>query len=777
MSFTVGFSGRESAIRAAALVSVLLTGVLFLLPLGSSSMLRVSELGSSAAAAALLVALWWTTMRTSDWDRVAWAMTAGSSTLLVMLYLIDPVRPGSSATEFSVAFTAGPAISLVQLAAVAVLARRVVRSVPAVRLALDSVWLASAGLLITWGVIAGPVVDRSDLGRWPTISLVAQTSAAALLLGFVAGLAILAGPRGRLPLLTASIPALATTAMQVVYERSYVNGRLGVGSLADFVLPVSFSLAALAALEWRRSSPIGAGPLRPGRGQMAITLVPLAIWGLAVTMSRLSAVPEERWLGVVIGALAIVRLIVLVSENARMAADLQEHSSRDDLTGLPNLAAVESLAHDMGDGPAAMIVVDLQRFKGVNDTFGHIAGDRLLVLVGQRIEYAVGPGWITARSAGAEFVALSTTETDPQLITEVGRRIIERLSLPFHLNGREAWLGARVGVATTEHGLHPSELLEVADLALRKAGGDSSGDVVIVDGQMIQRARGRHSLEVAIRHAIERDEFFTVYQPKVDITTGAMVGMEALVRWERPGVGFVPPDEFIPVAESTGLVSRIDSWVLADAATHLREWNELRGSAPRLKLSVNMSAWQLSRVDVDAEVSRTLASVGGVDPAQLTVELTETVLIDDPDVVARRLQKLRGAGVGISVDDFGSGFTSVAYLRKFPVTEVKIDRDLVWELDGTRTDNKSLAAAVIALAHAMELGIVAEGVETLEQAESLKRLGARVVQGYYFAKPLRAEEIDEIITDPFPFAHLIAGEVESTATKALLDGGTPSSRL
>jgi len=431
----------------------------------------------------------------------------------------------------------------------------------------------------------------------------------------------------------------------------------------------------------------------------------------------------------------------------------------------------------MGDGPAAMIVVDLQRFKGVNDTFGHIAGDRLLVLVGQRIEYAVGPGWITARSAGAEFVALSTTETDPQLITEVGRRIIERLSLPFHLNGREAWLGARVGVATTEHGLHPSELLEGADLALRKAGGDSSGDVVVADGQVIQRARGRHSLEVAIRHAIERDEFFTVYQPKVDIATGAMVGMEALVRWERPGVGFVPPDEFIPVAESTGLVSRIDSWVLADSATHLREWNELRGSAPRLKLSVNMSAWQLARVDVDAEVSRTLASVGGVDPAQLTVELTETVLIDDPDVVARRLQKLRGAGVGISVDDFGSGFTSVAYLRKFPVTEVKIDRDLVWELDGTRTDNKSLAAAVIALAHAMELGIVAEGVETLEQAESLKRLGARVVQGYYFAKPLRAEEIDEIITDPFPFAHLIAGEVESTATKALLDGGTPSSRL
>jgi len=652
----------------------------------------------------------------------------------------------------------------------------VVRSVPNFRLVLDSVWLATSGLLITWGAVAGPVVDRTDIGLWPTLSLVVQAMVMALLLGLVAGLMILTDAPGRLALLAMALPAGAIATMQVVYGRAYIDGRLVAGGLADFVLPASFSLAAIAALEWRRSRLIRPSRVRPGQGQMGVTLAPLAVWGGAVMMSRLSVIPEQTWLGVVIGTLAVVRLVVLVSENARMAVDLHEQNSHDHLTGLPNLVAIESSVHEMGDGPAALILVDLQRCKAVNDALGHMAGDRLLVLVGQRIVYAVGPGWTTARSAGAQFVVLTNSQTDAQGVSDVGRRIIERLSLPFHLEGREAWLGASVGVATTDDGLHPNELLEVADLALRSAGGKSHGDVVVADSAVIKRARGRGSLEVAIRHAVERDEFFTVFQPKVDITTGAMVGVEALVRWDRPGVGIVPPDEFIPVAESTGLISRIDGWVLANAIAHLRSWNDLRGAIPRLKLSVNMSAWQLARIDVDVEVARAIAWAGEVDPSQLTIELTETVLIDDPEIVAMRLRKLRGTGVGISVDDFGSGFTSVAYLRKFPITEVKLDRDLVWELNGTSTDNVSLAAAVIALAHAMDLDIVAEGVETLEQAESLKRLGARIVQGYYFAKPLRSEEIDAIVADPFPYSHLISGAPVLGCPAESLGRGSASAR-
>jgi len=561
-----------------------------------------------------------------------------------------------------------------------------------------------------------------------------------------------------------------------VYGRAYIDGRLEVGGVADFLLPLSFSMAAVATLEWRRARLIRPRAIRPGDGQMAITLVPLAIWGAAVAMSRLSAIPEQGLLGVVIGAVAVVRLIVLVSENARMAADLHQQNTRDHLTGLPNLAAFDASIRDLSDGPAGLILVDIDRFKAVNDTLGHIAGDRLLVLVGQRIELAVGPGWTAGRLAGAEFVVLTSEETDTQSVAEVGRRIIERLSLPFHIDGREAWLGASVGVASTDDGLHPSELLDVADLALRSAAGKARGQVVVADGEVVRRARSRGSLEVGIRHAVERDEFFTVFQPKVDLATGAMVGVEALVRWDRPGVGIVPPDEFISVAETTGLISRIDGWVLADSLNHLRVWNEARGKLPRLKLSANMSAWQLARIDVDVEVGRAISRTGGVDPAQVIIELTETLLIDDPDIVARRLEKLRGTGVGISVDDFGAGFTSVAYLRKFPVSEVKIDRDLVWELDGTDRDDVSLAAAVIALANAMNLDVVAEGVETIQQAESLRRLGARIAQGYLFAKPLRAVEIDAIIAEPYPFAHLTPAAGNKPDGSPSVEGRSASSR-
>jgi len=775
MDLRLGFSDRNSSIRSAAAASVAATGVLFASPVGPTPTLWASEVGSTFAAAVLLAALAAAVWLSTGIDRLAWSLTFASSVALVAFYLIDPVRPGSSATEFSTAFFIGPAVGLAQIIALGLLARRVAQSVPLVRLVLDSIWLATAGLLITWSLVAGPVVNRTDIGAWPTAALVMQALVVALLGGLIAGLMILTDRPGRSVLAVMAVPAGAIATMQVVYGRAYIDGRLEVGGPADFLLPLSFSMAAVAVLEWRRSHLIRPRTVRPGEGQMAMTIVPLAIWGAAVGLSRLSAIPEQGMLVVVIGAVAVVRLIVLVSENAGMAADLHEQNTRDHLTGLPNLAAFEAAVSDLSDGPAGLILVDIDRFKAVNDTLGHIAGDRLLVLVGQRIGLAVGPGWTPARLAGAEFVVLTSKKTDTHSAAEVGRRIIERLSLPFHIDGREAWLGASVGVASTDDGLHPSELLDVADLALRSAAGKARGQVVIADKDVVHRARSRGSLEVGIRHAVERDEFFTVFQPKVDLATGAMLGVEALVRWDRPGVGIVPPDEFISVAEATGLISRIDGWVLADALDHLRGWNKSRGTMPRLKMSANMSAWQLARIDVDVEVARAISWAGGVDPAQVIIELTETLLIDDPDIVARRLKKLRSTGVGISVDDFGAGFTSVAYLRKFPVSEVKIDRDLVWELDGTSNDSMSLAAAVIALANAMDLDIVDEGVETLQQAESLRRLGARVGQGYLFAKPLRAEEIDSIITEPYPFAHLTPAAGKAAGAPSSVGGGASSS--
>lgn len=406
---------------------------------------------------------------------------------------------------------------------------------------------------------------------------------------------------------------------------------------------------------------------------------------------------------------------------------------------------------DLDRGPAALLLVDLDRFKAVNDTLGHPAGDELLRIVGRRMTDTAGPDWTVARLAGDEFVVVSTLVGDAAAAEDLADRVVESLSRPILLAGREAWVGASIGVAVTGDDLEPTELLDVADFALRSAKQGTKGEVIVADAELRGRARDQVDLEAALRRALDEGELRTLYQPKVDLMTGAMVGVEALVRWERPGVGLVPPSEFIELAESSGLIARIDSWVLATALCDLRRWNGLRPHGPRLLLSTNMSAWQLARIDVDTEVRRALAMEGGLDPAQLTIELTETLLVEDPEIVARRLRKLRETGVGVSIDDFGAGFTSISYLRRFPVSEVKVDCGLVWELTGGTEDDGSFAAAVIALSHALAIDVVAEGVETAAQAATLRRLGCRVGQGYLFARPLPATEIDALVVAETPF--------------------------
>ena len=311
-------------------------------------------------------------------------------------------------------------------------------------------------------------------------------------------------------------------------------------------------------------------------------------------------------------------------------------------------------------------------------------------------------------------------------VVSVGERIVKRLGLPSHLNGREAWLGASVGAAATGDGLHPSEMMDAADLALRTAkdGGEARLSPLT---RIFVAGPGIAALENALRFAVDRSELFCLYQPKVDLVSGELLGVEALVRWDRPGRGIVPPFEFIPVAEASGLIARVDHWVLSEGVRQLAEWNGICPNRKRLGLSTNMSAWQLARVDVDDDVARAISWQGGVDPSQLTIELTETLLVEDPALVIRRLERVRSTGVGISVDDFGAGFTSIAYLRRFPISEVKVDRSLVDELTGGPEDDRSVVAAVIALARAMDLDVIAEGVETVEQTRS--RAATRMPQG------------------------------------------------
>ncbi|MEO0492952.1 MAG: EAL domain-containing protein [Actinomycetota bacterium] len=755
---TVGFSNLLAALAGAF---VALGGFLFVAA-DAETVEIASQFTTGAVALILLFALVVAARSSSGRPKLAWVLLAVPTILWQFSYVIDPVDPDAAVTSVPFGFWLAPVRTIAAIAAITVFAWPIVRRQAPLSLFLDAAWVGLAALLVTWGLVGDPVTANDALSGVESAGLISGSVAAALLFGFVAVLVPMAEPasRRRLAVLVAAPVALAIG--DDAFAHGYVSGDLQYGSLSDFVLLATFGGAAIAVLA--RPARVDVRPRLelPAARSVIITLAPLTAFAALVFAAEVTEVEFDRRLGVVVAVVGVVRLVHLATQVRRLAADLHRRATHDHLTGLPNRAALDDAVAELVMDDAGLLMIDLDRFKAVNDTLGHAAGDQLLVLVSRRIAIACGEGWRVYRLAGDEFVTVSASCTDLDEVVATGRRIVERLSLPFHLDGREVWIRASVGAAVTEPGVAAVHLRDIADLALRSAKDEAKGEVVTADADLRRRAQDRGDLEHALRHAVDRDELFSLYQPKVDLTTGAMVGMEALVRWNRPGHGVVPPGEFIAVAEASGLIARVDSWVMADGVANLRRWNGIRGNRTRLKLSTNMSAWQLGRIDVDDEVTRTIAWEGGVDPAQVTIELTETMLIEEPEVVARRLRRLTDTGVGISVDDFGAGFTSVAYLRKFPISEVKIDRSLVWELTGGPEDDQSLAAAVIALARAMDLDVVAEGVETVEQAAVLRRLGCRVAQGFLFAKPLPVDEIDRLVDDAYPFAHLTGDSAAAT---------------
>lgn len=737
---------RLRAFRAVLGLVPAVAAVGFVAPLDPTATRIVSDATAAASGLALLVGLGWARRHSRGPDRLAWSVLLWTTLAAFVIYALDPVDPGRD--HFPIAFRVAPAFTLAHTGALLVATRSIVRSVGVARLAVDAVWLALGVVLVIGG--GGPIGLPDGLVWSTRVGLVAQQFNAAVLVA-VLGLLLHATRRSdRGTVVRLAGPIVLMAASQAIAGFVFVNGELRYGGPADFFFSLAFVGAALAATEAVGRRAPRPRPLAPGAGQLVVTWAPLAVWGVVAVVTHASVHDHEGWVELLVLVVGAVRLSYLATENTTLARRLHARAVRDPLTGLPNRRAIEALLQDSDGAEASLLLVDLDRFKAVNDTLGHSAGDELLRVVGARMRSASGPEWTVARLAGDEFVIVTTRNGDLDDARSLADQVVDFVSRPILLDGREVWVGASVGVAVTARELDASELLDLADHALRAAKKEAKGEVVIADERLRTQARNRGSLERDLRRAIDQKELRTLYQPKVDLASGALVGVEALVRWERPGHGVLPPSEFIALAESTGLIARIDSWVLATAVEDLRRWNEGRGGRPRLALSTNMSAWQLARTDVDQEVRRVLAG-GGVDPAQLTIELTETLLVEDPEVVARRLQKLRATGVGIAIDDFGAGFTSISYLREFPVTEVKIDRGLVWELVGDERDDASLVGAVIALSHALALDVIAEGVETPAQAATLRRLGCRVAQGYLFSPPVDADHIGVWAAQDRPF--------------------------
>lgn len=410
---------------------------------------------------------------------------------------------------------------------------------------------------------------------------------------------------------------------------------------------------------------------------------------------------------------------------------LRQQARRDALTGLPNRAAlIERTTEMLAQGqPIALLFVDLDGFKAVNDTLGHAAGDELLVLVSNRIRDLLRPEDVLARLGGDEFIVVLPAVEDPGLPSRLAQMIVERTDTPFEIAGHEVRIGASIGVVgPAGAGATPAGLLGDADIAMYQAKLRGRSQFVEFDGDMREALERSLSLEAALNEAVGREEFVLHYQPIVEVAGGRVCSMEALIRWQRPGHGLVMPGAFVEAAERCGVISRISAWVVAAACREAAGWRE----ADRT-VSVNLSAHDLARPDVVDMIAEALRAAG-LPGRRLTIEITESTLLARDPLVSQNMAGLRGLGVSLAIDDFGVGYSSLSYLQELPVQLLKIDRSFVAGID-VDPRAEAIVRAVLVMADALGLSAVAEGVERAAQHDALRGLGCEFAQGYLYGRP------------------------------------------
>ncbi len=443
-----------------------------------------------------------------------------------------------------------------------------------------------------------------------------------------------------------------------------------------------------------------------------------------------------------------------ITERKRAEERLLHDAFHDALTGLPNRALfMDRLGHAVErarrheEYSFAVIFLDLDRFKVVNDSLGHSIGDQLLMEVGRRLEECVRAGDTVARLGGDEFTILLEDVNDTDVAVRMAERIQQRLTMAANLSGQEVFTTASLGIALSSTGYQrPEDILRDANIAMHRAKLSGKARHQVFDTTMHSHAVALLKLETDLRRTVTEREYKVCYQPIVSLKTDEVVGFEALVRWQHPERGLVFPDEFIPVAEETGLIIRLDRLVLREAARQLRSLNEqLQGRAP-LTVSVNLSAKQFSHADLVKQVERILSETG-LEAARLKLEITENVLLINTDAVNRMLTELKALGVELYLDDFGTGYSSLSYLHRFPIDALKIDRSFINRI-GAGGDNSEIARAIVMLAHSLGMDVIAEGVETEEQLATLRELGCEYGQGNLFSPPIDISEVKTLVCAP-----------------------------
>jgi diguanylate cyclase (GGDEF)-like protein len=431
-------------------------------------------------------------------------------------------------------------------------------------------------------------------------------------------------------------------------------------------------------------------------------------------------------------------------ESGRITAHHQ--ATHDALTGIPNRTQFErkleeALASCARDGTqVALLMLDLDRFKKINDTLGHQAGDDLIRAVGQRLQELLGNDTLLARLGGDEFAIIYSGKAAVGTATDLARRVIVATGTPFVISGSEVFIGASIGIAVVLDG--EADRLEVtrkADIALYEAKSNGRGRAVFYEDAMYELLQSRHTLEAELREALRAgDQLAIAFQPLFDCRTRTVSGAEALVRWNNPRLGQVSPIHFIPVAESTGLIEGVGDFVLKRAS-------ELGARWPGLTIAVNISPAQLRNPKFAGHVFDIL-SASGMSPEDLELEITESILLEDEDVASATLREFRRAGIRIALDDFGTGYSSMNYLKRYPVDRIKIDRSFVSQL-ARQSTSSAIVQAMVTLAHALGIEVTAEGVETHEQTEILSEMGCNTLQGFLLAKPTTPALIEAVFGD------------------------------
>lgn len=438
-----------------------------------------------------------------------------------------------------------------------------------------------------------------------------------------------------------------------------------------------------------------------------------------------------------------INLLNYTNELKEKNEEIKYHAYYDFLTGVPNLRLFNTMASeiiDRGDDPLAILYLDLDRFKFVNDMFGHSAGDFIIKEVVGRVRGILKEGETISRIGGDEFILL-LPNTNRSAVNDIAETILRELERPFIYEGNECFITTSIGIS-----LYPTDskdietLVKYADMAMYRAKEHGRDNLQFYSSDMNDAIQRRAVLEKGMRKALEQDEFKLNYQPQINIQSGNIVGNEALIRWYHPQLGMISPLEFIPLAEETGFINILGEWILRTACKQNKQWQD--AGYPPMKVSVNLSLRQFQQVNLVELVTNILKETG-LEPQYLELEITESIAMYNEDHVISKLQALKNAGIKIAIDDFGTGYSSLSYLKKFPIDNLKIDKSFVRDISHD-SDDAMIISTIIAMARQLKVNVIAEGVETVAQLDFLREQNCNEVQGYLFSKPLSVEQFTEL---------------------------------